>query len=126
MAIGSYEGSPADGRHPRSSRGVSVTRNAHGWSRRYGASSDPCTKAKSRGHGEDAALAKAREAVDETSERDRGVRGSVASAPWEENAHAHDEGREATIMRLRVASRSAEAVSGVVKRSIPPVMPFGA
>jgi len=30
--------------------------------RRYGASSDPCTKAKSRGHGESAALAKAREA----------------------------------------------------------------
>jgi len=29
-------------------------------------------------------------------------------------------------VRFRVASRSAEAVSSVVKRSIPPVMPFGA
>jgi len=59
-------------------------------------------------------------------ERDRGVRGSIASAPWEENTHAHDEGREANIMRFRVASRSAEAVSSVVKRSSPPVMSYGA
>jgi hypothetical protein len=42
------------------------------------------------------------------------------------NAHAHDEGREAETMRSRVAWRSAEADSGVVKRSIPLVMPFGA
>jgi hypothetical protein len=27
--------------------------------------------------------------------RDKGVRGSVAPVPWEENAHAHDESREA-------------------------------
>jgi hypothetical protein len=26
-----------------------------------------------------------------TSERDRDVRGSIASAPWEENAHAHEQ-----------------------------------
>jgi hypothetical protein len=39
-----------------------------------------------------AALEKSREAVDEkeTGDYDRGVRGSIASAPWEENAHAHD------------------------------------
>jgi hypothetical protein len=41
-------------------------------------------------------------------ERDRGVRGSIASAPWEENAHAHDGGREAKIMRSCVEARSAE------------------
>jgi hypothetical protein len=29
---GSYEGSPSDGRHLRSSRSVSVTRSVHGWS----------------------------------------------------------------------------------------------
>jgi len=32
--------------------------------------------------------------------RDRGVRGSITSAPWAEQAHAHDEGREAGIMRV--------------------------
>lgn len=32
---------------------------------------------------------------DEGRDRDTGVRGSVASAPWEDNAHAHHSGREA-------------------------------
>jgi hypothetical protein len=50
---GSYEGSPVDGRHPGSSRGVPFTRGAHGRSWRPDASSDPCTEAKSRGHGQD-------------------------------------------------------------------------
>jgi hypothetical protein len=31
----------------------------------------------------------------ESEGRDRGVRGSIASAPWEENAHARVQGREA-------------------------------
>lgn len=39
--------------------------------------------------------AKAGEAELEARERDRGVRGTVASASWEQNAHAHDPGREA-------------------------------
>ena len=38
---------PADGRHPGSSRGVSFTRDAHGWSWRSSASSNPCLLAKS-------------------------------------------------------------------------------
>jgi hypothetical protein len=40
---------PADGRHPGSSRGVSFTRDAHGWSWRSSAPSDPCSFAKSWG-----------------------------------------------------------------------------
>jgi hypothetical protein len=36
-------------------------------------------------------------------DRDRGVRGSVASAPWEENAHAITPGREAVEDGIRVA-----------------------
>jgi len=38
---------PADGRHPGSSRGVSFTRGAHGWSWRSSAPSNPCLLAKS-------------------------------------------------------------------------------
>jgi len=49
-----------------------------------------------------------------------------ASASWEENAHAHDEGREATIMRVRAVCRSAEADSGRRETSSPLVMPYGA
>jgi hypothetical protein len=45
---------------------------------------------KSRTYGQVAALAKAREAEVEQTGRDRGVRGSVAPASWEQNAHAHD------------------------------------
>jgi hypothetical protein len=37
---------PADGRHPGSSRGVSFTRDAHGWSWRSSASSDPWSRSK--------------------------------------------------------------------------------
>jgi hypothetical protein len=64
-ATGSYEGSPIDRRHPGSSRSVPVTRSIHGWSWRPDAFSDPCIEAKSRRHGEVAALAKAREAEDQ-------------------------------------------------------------
>jgi len=59
-------------------------------------------------------------------ERDRGVRGSIASAPWEENAHAHDEGREAAIMRSVLHRDPPKRSLDVVKRPIPPVMPYGA
>ena len=46
--------------------------------------------AKNRSCGQVAALAKAREAGVEKTGRDRGVRGSVAAASWEQYAHAHD------------------------------------
>jgi len=50
----------------------------------------PVYEAKSKVHGQHAAPSKGGEAEDEREDRDRGVRGSIASAPWEENAHAHD------------------------------------
>jgi hypothetical protein len=49
--------------------------------------------------------------------RDRGVRGSITSAPWEE--HAHDRTLQACSPGVRVRRRSAEAISGVVKRPDP-------
>jgi hypothetical protein len=49
-----------------------------------------------------------------------------ASASWEKNAHAHDERREATIMRVRAVCRSAEADRGRRETSSPLVMPYGA
>jgi len=86
--------------------------------------SDPCTEAKSRRHGDDAALAKAREA-EEAAERDRGVRGSVAPSPWEQHAHAHDPGREARGMRSRAGGIRR---SGRGRRETPrsPEVPYGA
>jgi len=92
MATGSYEGSLSmedildhheaslfTGRRPR-------------WSRRPVAFSDPYVstppKERERADGEDAAPAKASEAEDETTGRDRDVRGSIATSPWEQNAHA--------------------------------------
>jgi len=80
--------------------------------RRSSASSDPCTKAKSRGHGQVAALAKAKEAEDVGAQSRQGCQrldrisavGRKRPRPWIR--------RKATSMGLRVASRSAEAVSG--------------
>jgi len=57
--------------------------------------------------------------------RDRDVRGSIASAPWEQNAHAHDEGREAQIMRP-VLHRDPPKRFERRETFGPPVMPFGA
>jgi len=61
-----------------------------------------------------------------TSERDRGVRGSIASAPWEENAHARDQAVRHPSRGYVLHRDPPKRSSGVVKRSIPPVMPFGA
>lgn len=49
-----------------------------------------------------------------------------ASASWDENAHAQDESREATIVRGRAVCRSAEADTGRRETSSPLVMPYGA
>jgi len=43
----------------------------------------------------------------------------VGSAPWEDNAHAHDGSREALFMRSVSNAIQAEAVSDVVKRPVP-------
>jgi hypothetical protein len=58
--------------------------------------------------------------------RDRDVRGSVASTPWEENAHAHDNAVRHRSWGYALHRDPPKRSSGVVKRSIPPVMPFGA
>lgn len=59
--------------------------------------------------------------------RDRGVRGSVVSVPWEENAHALRKPARAHVAR-EVASevQPAEAVVGRRETSGPPVTPQGA
>lgn len=95
----------------------------------FGAQAHPPTrvsKAKSRGHGDGAALAKAREAEGETSVRDRDVRGSIASTPWEENAHAHDNAVRHRSWGYALHRDPPKRSRSVVKRSIPLVMPFGA
>lgn len=61
-----------------------------------------------------------------TSVRDRGVRGSIASTPWEENAHAHDNAVRHGSWGYALHRDPPKRSPGVVKRSIPPVMPFGA
>jgi hypothetical protein len=61
-----------------------------------------------------------------TSERDRGVRGSIASAPWDENAHAHDQAVRHQSWGYVLHRDPPKRSPGVVKRSIPLVMPFGA
>jgi hypothetical protein len=93
--------------------------NAHGWSRRSTASSDPCTEAKSRRHGD---MQPSRRRGRREVERESATGMSEArsqSVPWEENAHAHDGGRKVLGMRFPHRQRSAEAVSDVVKRPVP-------
>lgn len=78
--------------------------NAHGWSRRSTASSDPCTEAKSRRHGD---MQPSRRRGRREVERESATGMSEArsqSVPWEEDAHAHDGGRKVLGMRFRAAS----------------------
>jgi hypothetical protein len=90
IATGFYEGSlPIEGT-PDHHETSSFTSRRSRWSWLPRASSNPCSNAKSRRHGEVAALAKAGGAEGESRGSDRGVRGSIASAPWDQYAHAHD------------------------------------
>jgi hypothetical protein len=80
---------PTGGRHPRSSRSVGFHETAT--TMVLAASphtSDPYPPTKRRCYGQIAARGKPREARGVRG-RDRGVRGSIASPPWEENAHVH-------------------------------------
>jgi hypothetical protein len=87
-ATGFYEGFlPTEG-IPDHHEASSFTRWRPRWSRRLIALSDPYVPSKRRANGEHAADAKANEAEGETKGCDRGVRGSIAASPWEENAHA--------------------------------------
>lgn len=62
----------------------------------FAASSDPYHPFQNEGRTARLQLLRRRERREgEPGERDRGVRGSVAAAPWEENAHARDSSREA-------------------------------
>jgi len=92
MATGSYEGSLSMEDIPDHHEASLFTGRRPRWSRRSIASSDPYVSTSleraKRANGEDAALAKASEAEAETKGRDRGVRGSIAASPWEENTHA--------------------------------------
>ena len=65
MATGSYEGSLPMEDIPDHHEASAFTSWRSRWSRRSHASSDPCTEAKSRRHGQVAALAKVREAEGE-------------------------------------------------------------
>jgi hypothetical protein len=59
-------------------------------------------------------------------ERDKGVRGSVASAPWEENAHAHEESREAN--HHEITRSTFDPPKRLERRETfgSPIMPYGA
>jgi hypothetical protein len=52
-------------------------------------------------------------------ERDRGVRGSVASAPWEEDAHAHRSATRQENEDTRSHDDPPKRSSDVVKRPVP-------
>jgi len=62
-----------------------------------------------------------------TRSRDRGARGSIASAPWEKDAHARPSGREARRPRFSRQGRGPpKRPSDVVKRPGPRYLPHGA
>ena len=93
MATGSYEGSLSMEGIPDHHEASLFTGRRPRWSWRPIASSDPYVPLPhlirtERANGEDAALAKASEAEGEPAGCDRGVRGSIATSPWAENAHA--------------------------------------
>jgi hypothetical protein len=72
-------------------------------------------------------LRRRQERREEAERRDRGVRGSIASTPREENARARDPSREANgheTMCSTSIRRSGR--SGVVKRPVPRSSPYGA
>ena len=127
---GSCEGSPAERRHSGSSRGGS----GHAGSLPMVSASSSrsptrATSAKSRGHGHDAALAKAREAWDRPG-RDRSVRGSIASAPWEDNAHAPDKATRPSSgdqrsMTIRRSGPGRRETSGPPVNPAEPKTPWG-
>ena len=52
-------------------------------------------------------------------ERDRGVRGSVASAPWEKDAHAHSSAIGKRMRIPRSHDDPPKRSSDVVKRPVP-------
>jgi hypothetical protein len=62
----------------------------------------------------------------EEESRDRGVRGSIGSAPWEENAHARSPGREAVELEISVRITIRRSGLGCRETPIPPVVPRGA
>jgi hypothetical protein len=83
---------PNDRRHPSPKRGAGFHETAQTMGLAISASSDPLQPVKTRASGEDKETGNVgearRSAEDVTRGRDRGVRGSAACAPWEENAHA--------------------------------------
>jgi hypothetical protein len=98
MATGSYEESLSIEGIPDQKRGAAFTRGVYEWSRRSSASSDPYQPSQKEdvgpGHKQLEGSLERREDVNHGG-RDRGVRGSIASASWEENAHArYSERRE--------------------------------
>jgi len=116
---------PADGRHPGSSRGVSFTRDAHGWSWRSSASSDPWSRPKAV-------------ATDTSSSRE-GERGVRVNERARQGCQRLDRIHTVGTQRPRFASdavrlRHEGHVSMTVRRSgpgrretsCPPVTPYGA
>jgi len=114
---------PNDRRHPSPKRGVGFHETAQSVGLAISASSDPLQPVKTRASGEDKETGNVgearRSAEDVTRGRDRGVRGSAACAPWEENAHARSPAREGLELEVSTQGRSAEAVSDVVKHPVP-------
>jgi hypothetical protein len=98
---------PNDRRHPSPKRGVGFHETAQSVGLAISASSDPLQPVKTRASGEDKETGNVgearRSAEDVTRGRDRGVRGSAACAPWEENAHALSPAREG--MELEVSTQ---------------------
>jgi hypothetical protein len=80
-----------DGRHPGSSRGVLVHAECSRVVLAGTASSDPYQPPKRRRTANtQPSGSRGRRRMNNEGARDRGVRGSIASTPWDQNAHAHD------------------------------------
>jgi len=120
---------PADRRHPGSLRGVGFHETASKVVLAVFASSDPFQPVKTQANGEDKEAGntgEARWSVRMNEERDRGVRGSIACAPWEENAHARvssPRGIRARGQRDMTIRRSG---LGCRETSGPPIVSYGA
>jgi len=103
---------PADGRHPGSSRGIGFHETVTTVILAVFGFSDESREGEPNG---------------EFEVRDRGVRGSVASAPWEENAHVRFSRPQGSRERsLALHDRPAEAVFGRRETSGPSAVSRGA
>jgi hypothetical protein len=115
-----------DGRHPGSSRGVGFHETAFTVVLADLTNLRPAPTLSKEGRAASKQPARRCWRREGSESRDRGVRGSIGSAPWEENAHARSPGREAVELEISVRITIRRSGLGCRETPIPPVVPRGA